>query len=394
MRDREERTAGAHRVESPPGAAVKLEPRRPPSSDNLDPTPQDVLRVTGSQRFHRRFLRGESSGKMNRRFPSAHAVRDLALGEDPLDEAIAVPFDCGDDAGDVSCVDAKPDDVGHSIMILPRADRPFAWRDTAFGPALACSQLEAVAPHLFTTRAWTLGRQGSQDVAWHDIAAAFGMPGSALVRMKQVHGRAVVIADDRQGQLASPLPEADIVLASHPENVIAVQAADCVPMLVADRRLGVVSAAHAGWRGLALGVPRATVKAMAETYGSRSEDLVIAIGPSVGACCYEVGPDVMTAFEAGGFGSDQRRSWFHDRPAVLAGNPPMAGLRRERQPWHAFFDGWQAAIDQLLAAGVPQANISCARLCTASHPEVLCSYRRDGIAAGRIAGAITPARRR
>jgi len=279
-------------------------------------------------------------------------------------------------------------------MILPRADGSFEWRDTAFGPALACPQVETVAAHLFTTRPWTLGRQGSQDVAWRDIAAAFGMPDSALVRMKQVHGRAVVIADDHQGQPGSPLPEADIVLASEAGKVIAVQAADCVPMLVADRRLGVLSAAHAGWRGLALGVPGATVKAMAETYGSRSEDLVIAIGPSVGACCYEVGPDVIAAFEAGGFGGDQRGRWFHDRLPVLPGNPPMAGLRSEPRPGHAFFDGWQAAIDQLLASGVPQANIFCAHLCTASHPEVLCSYRRDGIAAGRIAGAITPARRR
>jgi purine-nucleoside/S-methyl-5'-thioadenosine phosphorylase / adenosine deaminase len=331
---------------------------------------------------------------MNRRFPPPHAVRDLAFGEDALDEPIAVPFDGGDDAGDVGSVDAKSDDGGHPIMILPRPHDSFEWRETAFGPALVCPELDAVASHLFTTRLWALGRQGSQDSAWRDVPAAFARENSTLIRMKQVHGRMVVIADDRHGQPASPLPEADIVLAREPGRVIAVQAADCVPLLIADRRLGVVAAAHAGWRGLALGVPEAAVSAMVQTYGSRAADLVAAIGPSVGACCYEVGPDVFAAFETGGFVHDQWRGWFTDRPAACERNPPMPGLPSAPRPGHAFFDGWQAAIDQLLAAEVPRAQIFCARLCTASHPEVLCSYRRDGIAAGRIAGAITPARRR
>ena len=93
---------------------VELEPRRTTVAHHFDALPEHVLRVTGSERFHRGFLRSKSSGKMNRRFPPPHAVGDFALGEDALDEAIAVPLDCGDNAGNVSGVDAKPDDGGHT----------------------------------------------------------------------------------------------------------------------------------------------------------------------------------------------------------------------------------------------------------------------------------------
>ena len=70
----------------------------------------------------------------------------------------------------------------------------------------------------------------------------------------------------------------------------------------------------------------------------------------------------------------------------------MAGLASLPRQGHAFFDGWTSAIDQLKAVGIPNEQIACARLCTASHPAVLCSYRRDGVRAGRMAGAIRASR--
>ena len=274
-------------------------------------------------------------------------------------------------------------------MILPRPDPVFEWRDTAFGPALVCTLLEPVATHFFTTRSWALGRanESSQNARWAEIGRAFD-PASPLVRARQVHGRTTVVAEklDRDG--TTELPAADIIVSGRNERAIAVQVADCVPLLIADRRLGVVAAAHAGWRGLALGVPGATVRALATRYGSKPRDLVAAIGPSVGACCYEVGSDVREAFRAGGFSETRSNRWFSDAPVPSSENPPMDGLPDVPRAGHAFFDGWSSAIEQLNDAGVPDGQMACARLCTASHPAVLCSYRRDGVRAGRMAGAI------
>jgi YfiH family protein len=276
-------------------------------------------------------------------------------------------------------------------MILPRPDGSFEWRETRYGKALVCVPLERVAPHLFTTRAWALGQgRHASDDSWTEVSRALGSPDGSLMRLHQVHGRTAVIADRQHPQSGASRPEADIIAASSTESVIAVQVADCVPLLIADTRLGVVAAAHAGWRGLAQGVPRVTVHTLTDAYGSRPADLVAAIGPSVGACCYEVGPDVLRAFTGGGFDNEMTGRWFSRLPVPSSENPSMEGLPSEPRQGQAFFDGWTSAIDQLIAAGIPREQVFCARLCTASHPHVLCSYRREGRAAGRTAGAIKP----
>jgi YfiH family protein len=161
-----------------------------------------------------------------------------------------------------------------------------------------------------------------------------------------------------------------------------------VPLLIADRRTGAIAAAHAGWRGMAAGVPSAVVSAMAREFGSRPADLLVALGPSVGACCYEVGLDLRRQFESSGFRPDQLARWFFETPQARAGNPSMPGLAHAGRAGHWFFDGWTATRDMLLDAGVPGDSIFTAGLCTASHPAVLCSYRREGPPAGRLAAAI------
>lgn len=391
MREREERRTGPDRVEAPPRTAVEFELRRAVRTHDFDVAPPHLLSVSGAERLYRRFLRGEGSGKMNSRLATALAVHDLPLRDGTLDETFAVAFNRADDAGDVRGIDAEADDGGPANMILPPPDAAFEWRATAFGPALVCLPLEEDAPHLFTTGAWPLGHAGAHRRVWADVAVALGASIAELVRLQQVHRAGIVVADALPRAAQDALPEADIVLARDAGRVIAVQAADCVPLLIADRRLGVVAAAHAGWRGLAQGVPRVAVEAMVETYGSTPADLVVATGPSVGACCYEVGPDVQLAFATAGWPVDARNRWFLPAPRVDAGNPPMPGLAREPRPGHAFFDGWACAHEQLRMAGVPAEQLFGSRLCTASHG-VLCSYRRDGTVAGRIAGAIMPSR--
>ena len=161
-------------------------------------------------------------------------------------------------------------------------------------------------------------------------------------------------------------------MSDDPSLALAIQTADCVPLLIADRTTGAVAAAHAGWRGLAARVPRVAVEALAREFAAAPADLVAAVGPSISAARYEVGVDVRRRFESAGFAADALARWF--APAARAD--------------HWLFDGRQAARDQLVDAGVRPDRLHTAALCTASHADLLCSYRRDHASAGRIAAAI------
>jgi YfiH family protein len=284
--------------------------------------------------------------------------------------------------------------------MLPKPNDGFEWAQAAAGPALVCRALEPYAAHLFTTRPWALGSptDGDRIAAWDDVARALGVEGANLSRAHQVHGASIVVRRRGEAQPPGgpdePFPDADILVSDDPALALAIQTADCVPFLIADRRTGAVAAAHAGWKGLAAGVPLVTVDAVSRQFGSQPADLVAAIGPSVGACCYEVGVDVLDAFRRGRFDDAAQQRWFFTAPQPSAKNPSMPGLSHAARPHHWFFDGWAAARQQLEAAGIPADQIHVAGLCTASHPQTLCSYRRDGKRAGRIAGAIRCAPRR
>ena len=261
-------------------------------------------------------------------------------------------------------------------MSLPKPNDAFHWVQAAAGPALVCRPLEPHAAHLFTTRQWPLGTAdtGERSAAWGDVARALDVDAAQLSRLHQVHGTSVVVLR-RGGSTAppdQPLPDADIIVSNDPSRALAIQTADCVPLLIADRRSGAVAAAHAGWRGLAAGVPGVAVRALADAFGSRPDHLIVALGPSISAPKYEVDAPVRSAFEIAGHAPALLARWF---------------IAAERQA-HWYFDGWATALDQLTAAGVPPAQLFTSGLCTASHPDALCSYRRDGKTAGRIAGAI------
>lgn len=269
----------------------------------------------------------------------------------------------------------------------PHPNDDFAWVQTPAGPALRCFALAHLARHVFTTRPWRLGSVTGNEHAdgWADVAAAMEVDARHLARLHQVHGAAVVVAGaDGRG----PLPQADVQLTDQADLALAVQTADCLPILLADARTGAVCAAHAGWRGLAARVPEVAVGALVQQFGARPADLIVAIGPSIGACCYEVGVDVREAFQAAAFGDGELARWFFDAPQPTDVNPSMSSVSGAPRSNHWFFDGWAAARHQLERVGVPPDRIHVASLCTGSHPDLFCSYRRDGKPAGRMAGAI------
>ena len=129
----------------------------------------------------------------------------------------------------------------------PEPTGGFAWVQAPAGPSLVCRSLEPVAPHLFTTRPWLLGSApADSEAAWQEVAAAVGVDNGRLARVHQVHGSRAVAA------VPGDRPDADIIVSGDAGLAVAIQTADCVPLLIADTRTGVVAAAHAGWRGLAV----------------------------------------------------------------------------------------------------------------------------------------------
>ncbi len=249
-------------------------------------------------------------------------------------------------------------------------------------PLLLAAPLDALGvPHAFTTR---MGGASAPPFDTLNLSRGVGDAPAAVagnrarviealgrtlddhVEATQVHGRdiAVATAADR----GSTLDGADGMLTGDPRVVLAVHCADCVPVLLVDGRRGTVAAVHTGWRGTAAGAAQAAVSAMREACGSDPQDLVAAIGPAIGPCCYEVDAPVFDRFAAW--------PW---RDAVFV--PVRSGR------WH--LDLWEANRRQLAAAGVPPGAITVAGLCTAHHPALLFSHRRDG-KTGHMAALIAP----
>jgi YfiH family protein len=232
---------------------------------------------------------------------------------------------------------------------------------------LRCTALDQIAMHFFTTRTLALR---DDDGEWRAVEDALGVPPTHLRLLRQVHGADVAVARAGDGG-AWVRPEGDIIISDDPSSAIAVRVADCAPVLIADRRRRAVAAAHAGWRGTVKSAAAVAVEALRDTFGSEPRDLIAAIGPCLGPCCGEVGPEVVEMFRAAGHGDAAVERWFAAGPS---GRP--------------YLDLWRANRDQLEAAGVPADQIFSADLCTKTHASQFHSYRADGPRAGRMVGAI------
>lgn len=258
-------------------------------------------------------------------------------------------------------------------MAYPKPSGEFEWVQESWGAALRCTPLAAVAPHCFSTRELALDSACDENPdSWDALARALGLGPDALVRMRQVHGVTVIEGPAGTPPAASfnDWPEADIAVACDPSLALSVRAADCATILLGDRRTGAVAAIHAGWRGTAAGAVHAAVQALERGHGTRPTNIVAAIGPSIGPCCYEVGEDLAPHFAE----HPDAPTWFS------RGTKPR-------------FDLWRATRDQLERAGVPGPQIHACELCTSDHPALFHSYRRDGQRAGRLVAAIRSARR-
>lgn len=240
-----------------------------------------------------------------------------------------------------------------------------------FFPLTTSGALAGIAPlHAFTTRALRF-RDETTAADWAELSRRLDTPEDRIVRVSQVHGRKVLVIDQRRSPWRAMeghgATEADSIVCTDRSLAIAVRVADCVPILIADKSHRVVAAVHAGWRGTCAGVVGATIDAIDEL-GIAPSDLVAAIGPSMGGCCYQVDDKVRTAF--------------------LGMTPDAVEWFSEDGPGHWKLDLWKANADQLTAAGVPAVSIHVMGVCTKHHNSQCWSYRQDGAGAGRMVAAI------
>ena len=167
-----------------------------------------------------------------------------------------------------------------------------------------------------------------------------------MASLKQIHSAAGLIAVQ-----AGRLGEGDALLTRRPRVPVSVRTADCFPILLADTRHRAVAAVHAGWRGTAAQIATETLRRMQTEFGTGATDVIAAVGPGIGPCCYYVGADVALRFGMEGAG---------------------------------YLDLAAENIRQLVNAGVPVSQIEHLRACTSCDAAQFYSWRRDRDEAGRM----------
>jgi len=180
----------------------------------------------------------------------------------------------------------------------------------------------------------------------------------------------------------------DAHMTSQPELLLSILTADCLPILIADVRSRAVAAIHAGWRGTLKRIAAKAVGRMRFLYNSRPDDLRVAIGPGIGVCCFEVGEEVLHAFESQFTEGreffttpPERERPFAERHALMYRNVIKYPLLEKPKKYH--LDLVKANVSQLMVAGIPERNVWAEAPCTHCRPRQFFSHRRDALRAGR-----------
>ena len=173
--------------------------------------------------------------------------------------------------------------------------------------------------------------------------------------------------------------------------LLGVQTADCVPILLVDPSTRAVAAIHAGWRGTLARIAQKTVGEMRMHFDSNPAEILSAIGPAIGACCYEVGTELVTEFTSQFADAEE----YFDEPRTGEEPNPLQWLNmmppgHQPPPKNVRLDLRETNRSQLLAAGIRDSNIFVSNLCTACHPDLFFSYRKEGANSGRLLAAIGP----
>ena len=211
----------------------------------------------------------------------------------------------------------------------------------------------------------------------------------SLVTLRQIHSDVIHVFSKMRAEPS----QGDAMLCGQAGRLLGIQTADCVPILLADPRLHIIAAVHAGWRGTLARITAKTLGRMRLEFGTRAEDVIAALGPAIGPCCYEVGPEVAQAF-SGQFA--QAAEWFEgpfERLATGEEPNPLPWLTmmppgHEPPPERVQLDLRAANRSQLVDARLNPRNIAVSTLCTGCRTDLFFSYRKEGAATGRMISVI------
>ncbi len=193
------------------------------------------------------------------------------------------------------------------------------------------------------------------------LLQALGIGDCPLVTLNQFHTDRVIIQGSR---IAAEEPSGDALITDQPGIILAIQVADCAPILVIDRRNRVIAAVHAGWRGTAQRIVIKTLNTMKSHFGTMPADCRLAVGPTIDRCCYEVGKEVITLYKK------NLPSW---KDFLFLGSSDEGYLSLAK-----------ANIQQMREIGVAPEQILSADLCTSCHGELFFSHRGECGTTGRM----------
>lgn len=257
----------------------------------------------------------------------------------------------------------------------------FYYKNTSGLITLHCAPLEEYAEHCFTTRKGgvstgflaetnlSFSREDRDTVLenYRRVCAANGFCMERMTLTDQTHTDRVRLVDEATAGMGmskpSDIKDTDGLITALPQTPLAVFVADCAPVLMADKVSGAVAAVHSGWKGTLQGIAARALEQMAAAFGTRPENVIAAVGPCIGPCCYEVGQDFKDAF-----------------------GPEWEPLftRKNEEKYH--FDLKTANRRVLEQAGVGEIYVT--EECTMCHSELLFSHRATAGKRGNMAGII------
>ena len=199
---------------------------------------------------------------------------------------------------------------------------------------------------------------------WNRLAMAFAIPLENFLTLNQVHGDDIFVIKPYGDYLPSDASLSYDAIVTPRENLaICIKTADCVPVFIVDRSKKIIAAVHAGWKGTALEISAKVVRLLLDKYGSYPRDILAAVGPSIGLCCFEVDEDAADSF----------RNQKDHGEFLFAGNKPGKWI----------VDLAEANRRQLIHCGIPEENIDICGLCTSCRQDLFFSHRGSGGITGR-----------
>jgi YfiH family protein len=223
--------------------------------------------------------------------------------------------------------------------------------------------------------------------------ASLGAAKMRVVGSRQIHSDIIQVVGSAEVPHGEQAPQGDALITREPGALLVVQTADCIPILLADTKHRAVAAIHSGWRGTAQRIAEKTLGRMQMEFGTRPQDVIAALGPGIGGCCYEVGHEVVREFAAK---FPDAREWFEGPFDALENgdnNSNWLPWLTMRPPGHAP-TALRAQLDliaanraMLMAAGIAPDKIQSSGFCTSCSTDLFFSYRREQTT-GRLMAAI------